>query len=232
VLITAAAIVAALSKRNGIPLLAIAFLVIGISVATRLILGRNRIALAALSTGLGAVGTGLYLTWDRLERASEPLLTFWGYALVMRRQLSDVNLESVLLFLKYAVDSSWLIAGWLRFPAPDFWNMVAGLITVGGLTGACLFSARSSAGVRAMWLAWLFVGVHVGSLLLVSFAARSAPQGRYFFAAAMPMSVLLWIGLTYWSPRHVRGYAQAGIVTLVAALDVAAFMLVLIPAYR
>lgn len=224
-----AAVVAALSKRNGIPLLGIAPLLVGVSASRQL--RRRPKLLFTIGVACACVVAAIVMFRGRLESAVDGLLTFWSYALVMRRPAADFTVDAAFRFLKHAVDSSWLIAGWLRFPAPSYWNAVAYLVTIAGLAGAALRTAQRGASTRALWLAWLFVAVQIGSLAAVMFVAGSAPQGRYFFAALMPMSALLWVGLTSWGSPRARGWSCVALIGVMGILDFAAFASVLMPAY-
>jgi hypothetical protein len=228
-----AAAVAVFSKRNGIPLAGVAVLTIVVSLVVGAV-GRGRAAAAIVVGGLVAACLGFYYLVANLGPLTglpARLVTFWNTALIVRRPLSEATVSAVIGFLKYAVDSSWLIAGWLRFPAPHAWNAIAYAVTIGGLVGACLPGKGSSPGARLLWLPWLFVVIHVGTLLVVSYAVGAAPQGRYFFSVAAPMAALLWVGLTRWSPQGLRVHGALAIVAALAVLDLTAFAFVLMPAY-
>lgn len=243
-LIVGAAIVSALAKRNGIPLLVVAAVVLAVAFLkssqratvdfqratpdSRRWLSRMPVAVAVGAAGIVAL---LYFSWERLGLSENPLLIFWSYMFIVRRSVGEVTLSSTAAFVSQAIDTSWLVAGWLRFPAPDLWRWTARLLTVAGLVGAARLGLRSGPIRRPLAIAWVFAGIQVAALLGITFTAESVPQGRYLFSALVPLTVLLWLGLQDWVPERARPYAGLAIVGVFAVLDATGFATVLLRTY-
>jgi len=229
VLAGSASLVAAFSKRNGLPL-ALVWLV-----ATTLVLRttdrrlRLRIAVAAIVVALGCVAAA-YVIGGYSESFGR-LWTYWGSAVVARRSLADLTPSTLLFFVKAAIDTAWLYAGWLRFPPPAMWAWVARTLTIVGLGGAAWLALRRKSNDVAFLLAWTFVAVYACTLLGIAFISAAAPQGRYVFAVMFPFAALLWRGLLYSFRPVLKAYAPVAIVGIVAALDTCGFVFVLLPAY-
>lgn len=232
VLIVVTAVVAAMAKRNGIPLLIIAG-VLSILAFVRSVPHTNRRVPFAAAAILTIVGTGtvVYASWSWIDVVFSRLLASSSDSLIVRQSAEDMTLASLLPFLGAAIDTAWLVAGWLRFPAPELWLWTARLLTIAGLLGAVRLLVSSPSVRRSLSLAWLFVGVQAAPLLGIAFIGGAVPQGRYLFSVLVPATVLLWLGLHRWVPAAARPYAAPTIVCIFAALDVTGFTMVLIPAY-
>jgi hypothetical protein len=231
VMIAAAAVAAALAKRNGMPLRVVAAVVLGvmtIGVAPRRTHLSRNVALAAVAVTAAAVFAARHWIAD----AGSGLVTFTFGGLVVTQSLADVGAVEMLRFLASGIDTSWLVAGWLRFPAPEPWLWIARALTCVGLIAAAhLFLTAPTLRPR-LGLAWLFVAITAMALLPAAFVGGSIPQGRYFFVAFVPAMVLLWIGLQHCVPERRRPTGALAIVAVAAVLDVTGFATVLIPAYR
>lgn len=230
-LVLAAAGVAAFAKRNGLPLL-LTSTVLAILTFVKSIRHRPRPWLiAGVASGLMGAGMLLFVVLEQMDVGVRKVLTFWSYMLIVRRSVADIDLGGIAAFVARAVDTSWLVAGWMRFPAPDAWLWIARLFTAAGLIGAVTVAARSGPLRRPLALAWLFLGVQGIALLAIAFMGASPPQGRYVFSALIPAAALLWFGLHECLPAHVRPYAGPVIVGIVALLDATGFATVLLPTY-
>jgi hypothetical protein len=227
VLMVGAAAIAVFSKRNGVPLIVISLLVIASDLSVRMY-RRSRWSLIVAVCLVIAVPLYM-LASSRLSLSS---VTPWLGSIRVTRSLSSVTFDSVLGFLREAVNSIWLIAGWLLFRAPQIWYAVAYVLTMAGLVGACVALVRQRDERRPLSVAWVFVVVQTLSMWIVAFMGHSHPQGRYLFAAAIPMAVLLSVGLFQLSPAYLRRYAPAAIVATVAILDLTGLVFVLLPAYQ
>ena len=224
-IIVAAVVVAALSKRNGLPLGIVA--VFGGAIAVGMAARRALVAIG-LSVIAASVGLAILLSSESYAGQAQRLLTYWTGVFATGR--FDLSLARVATFTRETFDTSWLVAGWMRFPPPDVWAWTARALTVAAIAGV-IAVWRSGRGSRALALAALFVLLHAGGLLLVTFIAGSAPQGRYLYAAMFPGAVLLWSGLMYWLEPLLRDRAVAAAITMLATLDFTGFLFVLIPAY-
>jgi hypothetical protein len=227
-LMAVAAVVAALSKRNGLPLAVVAL------VAGTVAAGVSRRRIAMLVAGGGLLVLSLVVTVVSFDHAAfEParrLLTFWS-AILKSPASMDWTPGRLVWFAAAAVDTSWLSAGWMRFPAPEAWAWVARLLTVAGLAGAVGLYRSSPESRDALRLAALFAIIHAGSLLAVAFIAGSAPQGRYLFGVLFPIAALVWSGVLFYAGPVSRPSAMVAVVGAVAALDLTGFLFVLLPAY-
>lgn len=224
VLMFAASIVAVLSKRNGIPLVIVALLATFMIPRRR---GLASIATPVVVLALFSVTVAVLWQFDAFRR----LTTFWSYSLTMRRSIDTFTIDGVTSFLLTAMDMSWLYAGWLQFPAPSPWLWVARSLTIGALVGGVALLVKRGWQNRALLLPCLFVAVHVGALLAVTFISRASPQGRYFFAVLFPAALVLWIAVVHWFPPVRRPVAGAALLAIIAALDATGFLLVLLPVY-
>ena len=224
-LLCGACIVAALSKRNGLPLVLLAA---AGGVVVGAFDGRRNLLLAGFVCAL-VVGAGATLAYAGGPGAAslQRLVTYWTS--VFRPGEVDVSASRFVQFGSAAVDTAWLTAGWLRFPPPAWWSWTARILTVLGIAGIipAVIARRRSA-----LAAFSFVAIHVGSLLLVAFIAGSAPQGRYLFAVLFPAAALLLCGMRRWlGPALGEARAIATTVGVVGVLDFTGFLLVLLPAY-
>jgi hypothetical protein len=228
-LLIAASIVAVLSKRNGVPLVVIAILFLALVLPDRQD-ARTRLAwIGAAVLALALVPIG-YMAAGKFQSLRQ-LATFWSDGLVIRQSYADLTVHGVTAFLITAVDMSWLFAGWLRFPAPAPWLWVARGLTAAGVVAAVLLLVKEGRRDRPLALSFLFVAVHAGVLLSIAFWGRSAPQGRYLFASLFPAAAILWVSVQHWAPPARRWVVGAALVGVVACLDAAGFLLVLLPAY-
>lgn len=162
----------------------------------------------------------------------ETLLEFWGNALTPRRRPDRIAPSDVLSYLRATVDHAWLIAGWLRFPAPEWWLRIVRIITVAGLVGAAVTLIESSSIRRRLSIAWLFLIAQVVAILGVTlWTIETTPQGRYLFPVIAPVTAVLYIGLTRAFPRAWRSCSPVMLLATFAIIDVIGFATVVIPAY-
>jgi hypothetical protein len=227
-LMAAAAVVAALSKRNGLPLVLVTF------VAGAVAAGVSSRRLVVLVAGGGVLVLSLVAVVLSFDYAAfEParrLLTFWG-AILRSPGSIDWTPGRLAWFAAAAIDTSWLSAGWMRFPAPEAWSWVARLLTVAGLAGAVGLYRTSPESRTALRLAAVVAIIHAGSLLAVAFIAGSAPQGRYLFGVLFPIAALVWSGILFYAGPGAQRSAMVAVLGTVAALDLTGFLFVLLPAY-
>jgi hypothetical protein len=173
---------------------------------------------------------GLALAWNWLEQVPTRFVEVLARSVVIRRAPADMLIPDMAGFLETSIDSAWLVAGWLRFPAPDWWFWIVRLLTLAGLSGAAMWWLRGSLR-QPLSFAWMFALAYALPLLVVAFVLVSVPQGRYLFGAFVPFAALIVAGLMWWFPDRLRSGIAVAVVTLVAVLDAAGFATVLIPAY-
>ena len=166
------------------------------------------------------------------EAQLETLLYIWRDAFTVRRPLAEATLSEAFRFVRMTIDYSWLIAGWLKFPPPEWWLWVARVLVAGGIAGAAVVLVESRAVRPRLSIAWLFVAAQVVVMLGVVFwTVRTAPQARYLFPVFAPITVLLYVGLQRVVPRALHRAWPAILVGILALMDVTGFTTVLIPAY-
>ena len=234
-LVAIAATAALLTKRSAVPLGGAAVIVL---VFLMIVSHEERIThrirhrsillvLTALTVCALAVGGG----WLAFSAAFRDLGVFWWNGLDMRRPLDARMLSQAAQYLRISIDYAWLVAGWLRFPAPEPWLWVTRTLTVGGFASAAVLMFRSPELRRPLAIAWLFVIVQAATVIGWGFLTLSSPQGRYLFPVTAPATALLWLGLRQATPAQFRPYSAPALVALLAVLDATGFTAVLIPAY-
>ena len=221
------AMAALLTKRNAVPLLGIAILVAAAgSLRPGTWLLRHVLVVA------GAAAGTLVIAWTLFDIVRTPLLVFLTNALNIRRVAGTTTLLHLIDFGRISVDFAWLIGGWQRFPAPEPWLWVARILTIAGFGGAMFVTFRSASSLRrSLSFAWVFVVIHCGMVLGLSFWTLQAPQGRYLFPVIAPAAALVWVGMTRLGPPRFRPYVAPALVGVVAVLNVTAFTATLMPAY-
>lgn len=225
---------AALTKRSGIPVAVVAAAVAAavcllpgqLSRVSRIVFRRSLIAALTLA---GAVI--LTATLPVFEQPWADMTRLWTNAFNIRRPLDASLVPAALVYGRLSIDYVWLMAGWLRFPAPEAWLGVATVLTIVGFGGAAALLISPREIRRPLVIAWLFVVVQTASVIGWGFLTLSSPQGRYMFSVIAPATALLWLGLTHASPARVKPYAAPALIAILALLDVTGFSTVLIPAY-
>jgi hypothetical protein len=224
--IVAACALAALSKRNGLPLVVIAFVAGAVAVDIPL---RRAGLIALLGGGLLVAVTAAFMDGsDSAAAAVRRLIDYWTS--VFRLDRLDTSTHRIGKFAAAAVDTAWLTAGWLRFPPPEVWAWVVRVLTIAGFSGAVAALARERTR-KPLVITGLFVAIHFGALLTLAFTAGSVPQGRYLFAVLFPAAALIWVGWGHWLRGVPQVWAIVGMVCVMATLDLTGFLFVLLPAY-
>ena len=222
--------VALLTKRSAMPLVIVAaILTMWMILAPRVwrIILRNML-FAGAAIALVTVALFAWVAWGG---PGSELVTFWRTAPSIRRALEPTTWRQVFEYARLSIDYVWLIAGWLRFPAPDAWLWVVRCLTIAGLGGAAFLLVRSPGRRQSLLVAWLFVIVPAITVIGWGFVTLSSPQGRYLFPVIMPATALLWLGLTENTPERFRRYAAPALLSILAVMDVTGFSNVLTPAY-
>ena len=232
VMMVLAAVAALLTKRIGMVLVGVAC-VVGMAALVvdraRRVTRRN-VMFVAVS---GLVGASALLAADRLFTGQfQTWTSLWMDALTIRRPLEDASVGEAFTFVRMAVDYFWLIAGWLRFQPPPLWLWTARMLVLIGVAGAAIVTVEWRTKRDGLWMAWLFVVAHVMAMFFVVFwTIPSAPQARYLFPAFAPITVLLYIGLRRAIPLAVRQHSLAGLVVVLALMDITGFATVHVPTY-
>ena len=220
-----------LTKRNAIPLAAVAaILAFGWLVRpTTWLRGRTAIVWTAVLCLGGAIVLGIAAV--RFENLGSQLALYWSSGFTVRRTPDQTALRAAVDYARTSLDYVWLVGGWLRFTAPEPWLWVVRVLTAAGFAGAAVVAIRSRELRRPMSIACVLVIVQVIVVVGWGFWTLSSPQGRYLFPVIAPATALLWLGLTHAAPARVRPYAAPTLIATLAILDAIAFAAVLIPAY-
>jgi len=223
-----AALAATLTKRNAVPLLAVSGIAMIAGMPQRV---SRRAAVVAMAAGcLASIVVALWFISSPIEWIAQ-LRYQWYITLFQSPAARDFSLRRFATFTLGLIDSSWLVAGWLRFPAPWWWLMTVRALTIVSVAGVVRAFIRQP-GLRPP----LAFTIAAAAVMMVAAVANGlmtgpAPQGRYLFVVAPPLAVLFWIGLREWWPPALRHLAPAAFVALVFALDVSGWITTLLPAY-
>jgi 4-amino-4-deoxy-L-arabinose transferase-like glycosyltransferase len=226
VLMFVAAAAAIAVKRLGFPLL------LGVACASAFWLWQRRsprtllVALGAAVLSLLAIGVAAATFPTEVGRI---LATA---AFVDERWKLDLSWEWISGFSRSLYESTWLVAGWMRYPVDGLWIFAWTLVlavAVAGLIAAWkTFGAAERIGLLA---AAALVLVHLLAIYLVHFPLHSGAQGRYLFPALGPMLALVWVGWRACATRPGAVRWPMLLVLFAFAFDVAAWASVLVPVY-
>ena len=136
-------------------------------------------------------------------------------------------------FTEGLFDSAWLMAGWLRYPAPPAWLLTIRLLTIGALAGCVIGSRRPG---MVQWRAGLALA---GALVLCQvvgvygglFMRDLGGQGRFLFPVIGPFMALFWVGVHSWWPQRAWPLVGAVLVVFMFAFDMIGWATVILPAY-
>ena len=234
-----ASVVGFFAKRSGASLI-LMLLVVPVLAGRFGRLGTLRVTrrfASGLVGGVALVGLGT-IFWVGQEVS---WLTEYGAYLTSLRMGPFLNSESSGLewwtfFQRFSVglfDSSWLVAGWLSYPAPASWLLIVRLLTAGAVAG-CLIGALRPGMVQwrvGLALAGVLVLIQVAAVYGGLYARGFDGQGRFLFSVIGPFMVLFWVGIHSWWPRRAWPVVSAGLLSVMFALDIAGWLGVLVPAY-
>jgi hypothetical protein len=220
-----AAAFAAATKRLGMPLLVA---VCGSAVAW--IWGARsrispRLALTGIAVPAAAVVAAAVAFPTELARIRS------SASFVDERWHLDLSLDWIWRFSKVLFESTWLTAGWMRYPIGPGW-VIAWLVVV---TASAIGLVRAWPTLeipirRGIVVATLFVGAQIAAVYAVHFPIGSGPGGRYLFPAVGPLLALVWVGWESLAPRGDDRWAMA-LVLFAFVFDVAGWATVFIPVY-
>ena len=226
-----ATVVGVLTKRVAAPLI-VMLVIVPMLVAVR----RPSAWRAAKPTIVALVGVMLIagllaILW--LGDEAIRLRDYWAYLVTISWSDRVSDWAFFEQFTTMLFNSSWLQAGWLRYPAPAGWLLTVRLLTVSALAGCVIGLLRP--GMRKWRVGLALAGVLVliqvvgiyGGVYVNGFGA----QGRYLFPIIGPFMVLFWVGIHSWWPRDTWPFVGAGLVSLMFVLDVVSWLRVLVPAY-
>ena len=127
--------------------------------------------------------------------------------------------------------SFWLSAGWVRYFAPPTWYMSLGVLSLVAGVGIAL-PRRGGADWSVVAVAAVLVLLQLSAVVIYYLGIMKAgPQGRYLFPVLPACLSLLWVGSLRLFPAQRRTVAAVVLLAAFAVFNVAAWTLVLIPAY-
>ena len=227
-----ATVVALLTKRLAAPIV----LMLGVVPLVAVRFGRPG-GWRSIGPSLGIVVAGMMLgglaaaVWfgDEVIR----LRDYWGYLLTF--SLSD-RAQDWTFFLRFTeglFNSAWLMAGWLRYPAPPAWLLTVQLLTAGAVAG-CLIGARRPEMVKwrsGFALAGVLIVIQTAGIYGGLYMNGLSAQGRYLFPVIGPFMALFWVGVHSWWPQRLWPLVGAVLVVLMFTFDVIGWSTVIMPAY-
>ncbi len=231
-LLTGATLVGVFTKRSGAPL------VLMLATVPMIAWARGRIgpwraswpAVVGAAGGLVVIGLlAAAWLWPEVER----LGASWSYGLRFLWADRARDWGFFRSFTAGLFDSAWLVAGWLRYPAPSVWLTLMRLLVVVA-AGGCLVGLRRPA--MAAWrtgfvLAGALVALQVAGVYGGLWVNGYGPQGRYLFPVIGPFMALVWVGMHAWWPCQYWAYVSIGVVAFFVVFDVVGWGYVILPAY-
>ena len=231
-LLTGATLVGVFTKRAGAPL------VLMLATVTIIAWAHGRIGpwranwRTVVGTAGGLVVTGLLAAvwlWPEVDRLADS----WSYALRFSWADRARDWGFFRRFTTGLLDSAWLVAGWLRYPAPSVWLALMRLLVVVAV-GGCLVGLRRPA--MAVWhtgfiLAGALVAIQVAGVYGGIYMNGYGPQGHYLFPAIGPFMALVWVGIHAWWPRRSWAYVSIGVVAFFAVFDAVGWGSVILPVF-
>ncbi len=225
-------VIALFTKRAGAPLLVMLVAVPMVA----WFLGRHRawrVTWPAVAATVGCLGLAGLVAAFRFGDEFNRLGEHWAYALTWSWAERARDWLFFRRFTAKLLDSAWLVAGWLRYPAPSEWLMLLRLLTIAAMVG-CLVGARRSD--LAPWRAGLALG---GALVMIQTAGvyvgiymnGYGPQGHYLFPAVGPFMALFWVGIHSWWPRRYWPAVTVAVTAFLVAFDAVGWACVIIPAF-
>lgn len=152
---------------------------------------------------------------------ADPLAQARHDAVATGQPATDLTPDAVAHFGATLFRSFWGQFGWMGVPLDDRSYLFVTVLTAALLVGAAFWLIRSAVGARrSAWdRRWLLL---FGAVILLLFGGVVGynlkyiqPQGRYLFAALVPIATLFTLGVRGWLPA--RG-AAAGLLLLYPAL--------------
>lgn len=192
-------------------------------------IGRQRILWTLISAGmLVLLGWGAWQApfgrwaYDALER--------WRATSELHWENGQVSLGEA---LRYTFESSWAQFGWMSARAGDGWYLLIYVLTALAIEGWVL--PRSRPWSVPSWAMWLLAGaliLAVGGFIAFMITTPTGLgyyQGRYLFPVTLPAAFFIVGGWARWLPARWQHYFPQMTIALWAALDLAVFVLTLLP---
>ncbi len=222
---------AAFTKRSSAPLVGITGLVCAYAVGQLAVRRRQRALTlaAAIGAAIVVVAAVALLVPQEVERVA----SYWSRLLRFSRLARGWDLRFLLRFATGLFDSAWLMAGWLRYPAPFPWLLSARLLVLLAVLGLLFARWREvePGWVRGVQLATAFATTYLGGIVVGLYLNAFGAQGRFLFPVIGPWMALMWIGIHAWWPRRLWPWGSGALVGLMLLLDFTGWTAVIIPAY-
>ena len=140
------------------------------------------------------------------------------------------RVEQLPRFLGALFTHFWLAVGWVRYQAPWWWYGIVAVICAVALLG--LARRQPAISTRVLGLAGCMLVLQTAAVVAYYFGVmRSGAQGRYLFPVLPAVFVLLWLGWRRWFPPSSLRVAAVVLMAVMAALNAAAWLLVVLPVY-
>lgn len=222
-----AAIVGAAADRVGVPLLAAAALV------SLLLVVRHPLRAPLL------LGTFAIVAIGALAAIADPRIALRVQSLLAGNEFQFIVADRAMTweffreFTALLFHSWWVVFGWLRYRAPEWWFVIPTLLACAAVVGlARRFVTRPRAPQQVVLaLAIGMIAVQVGAVYWAFFRLDVSAQGRYLFPFLVPMLILFWTGLQALVPVRYQRHAAVALVATFALLDALAWLFVGLPAY-
>ena len=133
-------------------------------------------------------------------------------------------------FLAGLFRSFWLSAGWVRYRAASVWYGALALLSLGCAIGLSVARKRQRTAPLIVALCLVLLQLSVVVFYYVGIM-RAGPQGRYLFPILPAAVSLMWVGWSGLFPQRQQATAAVALVVPLVAFNVAAWTLVLLPAY-
>ncbi len=229
VAVATAAVLGVFTKRVGASFVGMAALAGVLACAQAGLFSRRRTRSLTAVAGvlmLGVVGLALLIP-DELARLRE----HWSY--ILTGSIND-RARSGAFFTSFStllLDSAWLAAGWLKYPAPLAWKLVIRALTLVAIGGLILFVVRGDRWRPRIGAAAALVLVQITAVYVGLYLNGYGAQGHYLFPVMAPWMAMLWIGLHGWWPQARWPVVGGVVLATMFVLDVVAWSVVIVPAY-
>jgi len=230
VLLWAAAIFGFLIRRSGALLMLIACVVsFATLVSTFARADRRAIAKALLvpAAALLVAAIALSVADQELTRGLE----FSRFDPTVAALTIENRLPELPSYLGVVFTTFWLMPGqgWLLHMAPSWWYGIAAIVMAVAAVG--LLKSRTTPG-PAVLLAMGMVMLQIAAVVVFQFGfLQVGAHGRYLFPASAAVFFLVWYGWRAWFPRNLHALAAVSLVTIMAVLNITAWVLVVMPAF-
>ena len=227
----AAGIAAFLIRRMGAPLVLVALGATAARLWPELNGTRPRRVTTAL--GLSVVGVALVvIAWSLLPAEVHRAFAWIQFDPVQSITGIVSRAGGLPGFVETLFTTFWLSAGWLRYYGPAWWYGVTLVVSLVAAAGVLAPRVESVAERRARLLALAMFTLQVAVVVAFYFGIlQTSPQGRYLFPVLPAIVSLLWLGWRRWFAAHEQPGAAVSLIAIVGVLNIAAWVLVIAPAY-